>query len=120
MIMRLAAAQRGMGDYDTAKAADWKKAVLTTLQRNSALPFALSQIQTRADEKTMTLSGTITGLAGTAGSPANIMFHLLDKDGATVASKVLTVPIPKKDDRQPFTITIDAPATAVSWKYEVQ
>ncbi|MEO5511282.1 MAG: tetratricopeptide repeat protein, partial [Longimicrobiales bacterium] len=113
MMMRLAAAQRGLSDYDVAKKAEWQKAVLATLTRNSALLASISDVQSLADEKTVTLSGTITGLTEKAGSKLTLKFHLLDKDGKSVASKDLPLDVPAKDDRKPFSITIIAPAAAL-------
>ena len=119
MIMRLAAAQRGMSDNDAAaKTADWRKAVLATLTKNETLPVSLTNIQSAADEKTVTLTGEVTGMSAKAGTPVKVKFSMLDKDGKVVSSKDVEIPAPAKDARTPFSVTIDAPATAVSWKYE--
>jgi tetratricopeptide (TPR) repeat protein len=117
MVMRLAAAQRGMSDIDTPKVTEWRKRVLATLERNEALTFSVSEIQSVSDEKSVTLAGTITGIK--PGPTAKLKFHLLDKDGKSVASKELEVTVPAKDERKSFEVKIDAPATAVAWKYEV-
>jgi tetratricopeptide (TPR) repeat protein len=118
MLMRKAAAQRGLSDTDAAKAPEHRKAVLATLERNGALPVSLTQIQSAADEKTVTLSGMVTGMAAKEGTPVKVKFSLLDKDGKVVATKDMDIPAPAKDASKPFSIAIDAPPTAVSWKYE--
>ncbi len=118
MVMRLAGAQRGMADYEPAKKSEWQRSVLASLQRNNALAYSISEMGTIADEKTITLNGAITGLTEKSGK-ARLKFHLLDKDGQSVASKDAEIDIPAKDDRKPFSVIIDAPATAVSWKYEM-
>jgi Flp pilus assembly protein TadD len=118
MVMRLAAAQRGLSDNDTPKAADWRKAVLASLERNQAMPISLTMIQSAADDKSVTLSGNATGMSAKEGTPVKVKFSLLDKDGKVVATKDLEIPAPAKDATQPFTVTIEAPATAISWKYE--
>jgi tetratricopeptide (TPR) repeat protein len=118
MLMRLAAAQRGMSDLDAANAADWRNKVLATLQKNEALPFSITEVHTATSDKTVTLTGTIYGLAK-PNSEAKLRFHLLDKDGNSVAQKEATITVPAKDERAPFSVEMDGPESAVSWKYEV-
>lgn len=120
IMMNLAAAQRGMSDIDPANAKAWRDKVLATLTKHSEMPFSLMQIASEGGEKSVTITGKVMGMEkGKAGSPATVRFHLLDKAGKSVAQKDVTVVVPAKEQTSDFTVTIDAPAEAETWKYEI-
>lgn len=120
VILQVAEAQRQISVIDAANTKKWKDAVLASLTILDKMPYAVVNVQSQADEKTITLTGSVMGLEKSKpGTNATLRFTLLDKEGKSVGTKDVKVVVPAKEQMTPFTVTIDAPASAVAYKYEL-
>jgi tetratricopeptide (TPR) repeat protein len=120
VILQVAEAQRQSSLTDVANAKKWKDDVLATLTMLDKMPYSVVNVQSQADEKTITLTGSVMGLEKSKpGTNATLRFTLVDKDGKSVGTKDVTAVVPAKEQMTPFTVTIDAPASAVAYKYEI-
>jgi tetratricopeptide (TPR) repeat protein len=120
VILAVADAQRQNSDADKANTDKYKKDVLATLTALDKLPYSVVGIRSDADDKSITLTGSVMGLEKSkGGSSGTIRFFVLDKDGKELGQKDVTVVVPVKEQMTPFSLTIDAPATAVAWKYQI-
>lgn len=120
-LMMLAQAQRGMSelaaDRETTRA--WQEKVLASLQTAEDMPFEVTSIDLRADEGSITVSGSITNLKGTEGQNVTLDFSLLGEGGEAVATQSVSATLPAADAQTTFSFTVDTDQTVLGWRYEV-
>lgn len=121
VLMMLAHSQRSRAEIatDKAKADEWRKAALATLERHEALQFDVGGIQIVPGDGAVTVTGRMLNLKAAEGTPLKIRFMLIDAKGATVAEQEVTATAAKAGEPANFTVQIPAPETAEFWKYEV-
>jgi len=121
ILMMLAHSQRSRGELepDKAKAEEWKKTVLTTLQAHDAWPFEVENVQVVPAGAKANVMGSIKNLKAAQGSPLKINFILLDKAGTSVGEQEISVTAPATGESQRFTIDMPSPESAIAWKYVV-
>jgi len=120
-IMMLAHSQRARGELttDAARAEEWKRAVLATLELHDAMTFEVEGLQVvPANDKVMVM-GKVKNLKAAAGTPLKINFILLNDAGAGVAEQEVSVNAPAVGETDGFSAEITAPESASAWKYVV-
>lgn len=83
--------------------------------------FEVSQISVRVNAQDEAIvSGALTNLTGTAGDEVQLRFALMDRDGSTLDSAIVTVQTPEQNASTEFQTTLDTVnGEFAGWMYEV-
>ncbi len=92
--------------------------LVRTYQQQS---FEVSQISVRVNAQNEAIvTGAVTNLTGTAGDEVQLRFALMDRDGNTLDSAVVTVQAPEQNASTEFQTTLDTvDGEFAGWMYEV-
>ncbi|HSJ08856.1 MAG TPA: tetratricopeptide repeat protein [Longimicrobiales bacterium] len=120
IFMVRAESQRNLGELSTGAAAnEWRQKVLATLEAAEAMPIDVAGIVAVPGDKTYQISGRVTNLKLPEGTPVVLRFVVLNREGAEVATKDVTVNLTVTEESRRFTETIEVPEGAGAWKYTI-
>ena len=116
--MMLAQSQRTR--VDLGGEAALRQAVLATLEKANALPFRVENVRMQVDGGTATISGSVVnGATLAAGTNATLQFVIVDRAGAELASKTVSVPLGAADEGVTFETEVPVSGTVAGWKYTI-
>jgi hypothetical protein len=65
------------------------------------------------------ITGKVTNLKGTAGTPVRLKFIILNRQGAELTTEEISVSLPATEESERFNARVKVPEGAAAWKYTV-
>jgi pentatricopeptide repeat protein len=121
VIMMVAQSQRSLSELagQTPEGEQLRKGVLATLEKADALAFEVSDISVAPGETEVQITGKVTNLKGTAGTPVRLKFIILNRQGAELTTEEISVSLPATEESERFNARVKVPEGAAAWKYTV-